>query len=286
MPRKVQVSTEPKKRGRPRKQFSKDSAKDAELHKPHDCWDFTDYVVPYQPVMKYSDAGELNAAAQIRMDFWTGLGDSLKTLEIAHEICPDTQRPHGQGRVRFTRKIRFEALKKILPPDVHFEPSACQICDMYLRKHDSVALVNIDNRHQGKRVVFSEQLQAIKDGATLNVCIDMEGANYQSIRAAEITLYHKEPLRPVAPRETILIESIDEVPFDAFRLPNKYWDGYDAHPVIYINQAKLGFTMIELSEITGRQPFRLGGRNNRSARHNTIYIFGMSELEYSRLIDI
>jgi len=266
----------PKKRGRPKKVFSTDPEKDAQMHKPHECWDFTDYVVPYQPLMEYSDASDLNAPAKQRMDFWTGLGDSIKTLEIAHEVCPDTQRPHGQGRIRFTRKIRFDALKKILPPDVHFEPSVCTKCDMYLRKHDSITLVKIDNRHQGKRNIFREQHDAIKTGATVTECAQMDGANYQSVRSAELLMKYIEPERPTAPREVIYVNSFDEVPAGVYRVPadHRFWDGYDAHSAIFIFQPLLNMSIHHLSQLTGPAPFRLP--KGRQARFDTVYIYGAS----------
>jgi len=274
MPR-PRKSADEKKRGRPRKVFSQDASKDAEFHKSHSCWDFTDFVVPYQPMMHYRDAGDLNGPAVERMAFWTGLGDSLKTLEIAFEICPDTGRSHGQGRVRFVRKIRFEALKKILPPDVHFEPSACQTCDMYLRKHDSITLVKIDNRHQGRRNVFREQHTAIIDGANVRECCLMDGANLQSVRNAECLMKYIEPLRPEAPREVIYVTSVSEVPTDAYRIEDRFWDGYDAHESIYVCQPLLNFDVHQLSRITGKYPFRTP--KGRSARYNKVYIFGISE---------
>lgn len=272
----------PKKRGRPPKVFSKDTAKNAELHKPHDCWDFTDYVVPYQPLMEYSDASDLTGPAIKRMTFWTGLGDSIKTLEIAHEICPDTQRPHGQGRIRFTRKIRFEALKKLLPPDVHFEPSVCTKCDMYLRKHDSITLVKIDNRHQGKRNIFREQHDAISTGATVTECAQMDGANYQSVRSAELLMKYIEPERATAPREVQQVDSAERVPANVYRLQDyRYWDGYDAHSAIYIRQGICKLTLPQLRQICGSAPFRLP--RGRQARHNIVYISGLDSQERKAL---
>jgi len=271
----------PKRRGRPPKVFSKDAVKNAELHKPHDCWDFTDYVVPYQPLMEYSDAGDLISAAVKRMEVWTGMGDSIKTLEIAHEICPDTQRPHGQGRVRFTRKIRFEALKKILPPDVHFEPSACTKCDLYLRKHDSVTLVKIDNRHQGRRNIFREQGDAIVTGANIRECRVMEGANYQSIRSAELLMKYIEPERPIEQREVIIVSNAAQVPMDVYRVQDRYWDGYDAHDAIYIRHGITNFSIPIMNQLIGPSPFRVC--RGRQARYNKIYISGLDAGEKRQL---
>lgn len=261
----------PKRQGRPRKTYSDDAAKDAELHKPHDSWDFTDYVVPYTAIPEAVCPG----VGTQRMDFWKDL--EFKTLEIAHEICPSTGLPHGQGRIRFRRKYRFTQLKKLLPPDVHFEPSNCTHDDNYLRKHDSVTLVRIDHRHQGRRNIFKEQVTAIEAGATVRDCIMLDGANYQSIRTAELTMKYLEPEREYAPRDVKQVTA-DQIPTGVYRLANAtHWDGYDAHSAIYINQSKLKLSRPVLREILGAAPFRVG--HGRQARFDTVYITGLSDEE-------
>ncbi len=248
-------------RGRPRKVFSENPVKDTELHKPHACWDFTDYVVPLD-----------DASAQERLDWWQSL--DLKTLEIAREVCPTTHKLHGQGRIRFMRKYRFEQLKKIFPPDLHFEPSSCTIDDNYLRKHDSVTIVKIDNRKQGKRNVFQAQVISIKEGATLRDCLQMEGSNYQSIRSAELLMKYIEPERPCGPREVIEMTG-SLVPAGVFRPANKRFEGYDAHEAVFLNLPLLGLTNAELFACTGSAPHRLA--YGRQARFNTVYVAGLDE---------
>lgn len=261
-----------KKRGRPKKVYSDDPEKDYWFHQPHDTWDFTDYVIPFTAASPY----QCDGVGTERYDYWMRL--DVKTLEIAHEICPDTQRAHGQGRLRFPRKIRFEALKKILPSDVHFEPSKCCKDDNYLRKHESVTLIKIDNRHQGRRDIFREQGDAIALGATIRECRVMEGANYQSIRSAELLMKYIEPERPIAPRETRQVASADQVPLGVYRLQDdRFWDGYDADTAIYIRQGIVKLTIPKLRQIIGSAPFRLP--RGRQARFDTVYISGLDEQE-------
>lgn len=262
----------PKKRGRPKKELAH-----GDDGKPHRIYDVTDFAL-------YDSDGNI---VPERLQMWTYLAreDCSRKCKVAGEECPNTLKWHGQARISFICPHRRDYVIKMFGKS-HVEITIATDDWSYFHKWESVLLIDEDHKTQGKRVIFSQQLQAIKNGATLSDCFDMEGANYQSVRSAEVALYYKEPLRPVAPRETILIQSIDDVPFDAYRVSGRYWDGYDAHPVIYINQAKLNYTYIELSEITGRQPFRLGGRYNRSARHDKVYIYGLSEFDYSHLIDI
>lgn len=275
MGRKSSISSGTKKRGRPKKVYHEDPEKDYWFHQPHDTWDFTDYVVPFCAL----SPSQCDGVGTERYDFWTRL--EVKTLEIAHEICPDTDRPHGQGRVRFPRKIRFEALKKILPPDVHFEPTKCCKDDNYLRKHGSVTLIKVDNRHQGRRNIFREQGDAIAAGATIRECRVMEGANYQSIRSAELLMKYIEPERPIEPREVILVANAAQVPMDVYRVQDRYWDGYDAHDAIYIRHGITNFSIAIMSQLTGPAPFRVC--RGRQARYNKIYISGLDAGEIRQL---
>lgn len=267
----------PKKRGRPRKVYSEKPSVDAECRKPTDCWDFTDYEVPYL-VLEY-DPG-LVAKSSARLDWWKSL--DFKTLDIAHEVCPNTTTIHGQGRIRFKRKYRFAQLKKIFPPDVHFEPSACQIDDNYLRKYDSIPIVRIDNRHQGKRNVFKEQVDAIKDGASVRDCISLEGANYQSIRSAELLMKYIEPERPHGVVDVQLVSRTDVLALDTYRLCNMaYWDGYDAHTDVFIDQHICKLTLAQLRTVCGPASFRLP--RGRQARYSRIYICNVDNQERKAL---
>lgn len=265
----------PKKRGRPPKVFSKDPDENYQLHKPHDSWDFTDYVVPFSAV----PASICPGVGTQRLDFWLGL--KFKTLRIASEVCPDTQRLHGQSRILFNRKYRFEQLKKILPPDVSFRPSKCTADDNYLRKHDSVTLVDIDNRCQGRRNIFREQGDAIAEGATIRECRVMEGANYQSIRSAELLMKYIEPERPTEKREVIIVPNAAQVPMDVYRVQDRYWDGYDAHDAIYVRHGVTNFSIAIMSQLTGPAPFRVC--RGRQARYNKIYISGLDAGELRQL---
>lgn len=260
-------------RGRPQKVFSENDEVNEACKRAHNSWDFTDFEGPEDP--------------ERVLDLWTHF--KLNTLIICEEVCPKTSTLHWQGRIVLPRKIRFEAFKKLLHPRVHIEPSVCQHDDNYCRKMTSKRVCDIDRRHKGKRLVFAEQLDAIENsGASLRDCQRLEGANWQSQRSAEMCMKYNEPPREVAPRQVHLInskadkrkmfsavESLSEM----YVLSNKvFWDGYDAHKHIYVDQKKLKFSIEELEDLIDEFPFRVG-RYGRQARHDHVYISGLSSDE-------
>ena len=244
----------PKKRGRPTNVTENKQSK---------TWDFTDYRVH----------SENEKHDSTRLDWWKSLEFSF--LRIAGETCPETQNKHGQGRITFRRNYRFEALKKILPPDVSFQATKADIDFNYGRKWDSSEIVEIDNRQRGRRSIFPQQRDAIRTGSSLVECIDMEGANMQSVRTAELLMKYLEPPRPTAPRQIIMTTS-DQVPDDVYRLADKrFWDGYDANKSVCIRQSVCKLTKAELRQLCDPKPFRLAG-GRRQAKFDVVYITNIS----------
>ena len=270
-----------KKRGRPRKVYTQDENKDAHFRRSHYAWDFTDYVVCNQAdIAPFPDA-EVSDAAEKRLLWWKSL--EYNTLHIAHEICPETGRPHGQGRIRLKRRYRFDALKKIFPADVHFEPSVCTVDDNYLRKWGSQTIVEEDHRRPGVRNIFAAQTQLIKDGATIRDCMALEGANYQSVRSAELQMKYIEPERPVELRD-VVFGDICDVPSGVYQLVDPTsWQGYDAHKEIHINQRVLNFSTAKLLQLCGPHPTRVGNQG-RQARYDRVYISGIDPVQRARMI--
>lgn len=251
-------------RGRPRKVHDVDPVRDAQFHGAHSSWDFTDF-----------DTTEERLAAYKHLKY--------KTLLIAEEICPNTGKLHWQGRITFRRKYRFPQIKKILGDQVHLEPTTCCMDDNYCRKLDSRCVIDDDTRHQGARVVFKTQLEAVKNGATLRECGELEGANYQSIRSSQLLMEFWEPERPQAKREVHLVASSSSaMPTGVYRLNDmRFWNGYDADLDIYINQTVCKLTLAQLKMVCGPAPFRVG--RGRQARFDHVYISGLTDDERKAL---
>ena len=204
-----------------------------------------------------------------------------KYLELAHEIG-EGGKHHGQGRIIFRRKYRLAQLKKLWP-DVHWEPTKCQQDCLYLRKPGMKTIIKYDGRQQGRRNIFAEQKEAIKTGATIRDCIEIDGANVQSIRSAELLMKYIEPQRPTEKRHVHLVtDSAAPMPTNVYRLSNmQFWDRYDAHDSVYINQKVCKLTLPQLKMVCGPAPFIVG--RGRQARYDHVYLSGLSEDERKAL---
>lgn len=243
--------------------------------KPHKSWEFTDNQLFDQ------DTGEPDTD---RFLFWTRLGreDMASKIMLAKETGDKTQRLHGQGRVCFRRCYRFDALRKLLPPGVHIEATKADSDWCYFAKYGSDILIDIDNRKQGCRNIFKEQVEAIKAGSTITDCIQLEGSNYQSIRSAELLMKYIEPARPYSVRDVCMTNK-PIPPTGAYILTNRFWDGYDAHETVYINQRVAKFSIDELRLFAREAPFRVA--RGRQARYDRLIIFGLDR-EEDKLLQI
>lgn len=239
---------------------------DHELHKAHSSWDFTDHKV-------FEEGCEARLADWKR---WCE-PEGCKYLELAHEVGAEGKH-HGQGRIMFRRKYRLAQLKKLWP-DVHWEPTKCAADCLYLRKPEMETVIMFDSRHQGRRTAFAEQKELIRTGGNIRDCLDLQGANYQSVRSAELVMKYIEQPRPTGPREVHLVASYAApMPSDVYRLANwRFWDGYDAHTNLYIDQRRCKLTLHQLRMVTGPGAFIVG--YGRQARWDHVYISGLDEEE-------
>ena len=254
-----------KARGRPKKVFSDVAELNALLHKPSHSWDFTDHGL-------FDDDGVINPS---RLAEWEKLSDvdNATRIKIAREQCPKTGKWHGQGRIVMKRKFRFEAFKKLVP-GVHVEATVCLIDWGYFSKFGTELVLDRDHRHQGKRVIFADQAKAITEGATLMDCSEMEGANYQSLRSAQLLMEFREPCRPISPRTVSRVSCDTEVPTDpdVYHLADdKFWNGYDAHKSVFIDLPLLGLSDLRVKRLCGQAPMRVG-RYGRQYRSNHVYL--------------
>ena len=128
-----------------------------------------------------------------------------------------------------------------IPVGSHIVERSCKNCGpMYvgnLPKQSRIACICIldyDDRHQGRRNIFTEQKAAIEKGATIRDCIDMGGANVQSIRSAELIMKYKEPERPTEKRHVHLVtDAAATMPTGTYRLGDKQWCAPTYHSEIF-----------------------------------------------------
>lgn len=109
---------------------------------PHKTWCFTDFVL--ENVAMYAG--------------WQG---DVSRMVVSQEVCPDTGRPHLQGRITFKIAKRFAAVTKLVP--CHWEAAKVS-CFIYEQKAGSEVLINVDNRAQGAHTEIQNAMEAIKDG--------------------------------------------------------------------------------------------------------------------------
>lgn len=249
------------KMGRRRLTYSSDPEQDELLRKPHNTWEITEW-----------NLSDENLAWYKRLQ--------VSAIILSEEICPKTGSPHWQGQVVFRRKYRFAALKKIFPSTCHLEVSKAPQDNNYCRKADSRPVLDIDTRHQGARVVFKDQAKLIREGAPASDLIELEGANWQSLRTAEMLFKYLEPQRPAAPREVVEVsdslEAYRKWPKAYVLSSLQYWDGYDAHDTVYINCRKLGATRRQVESWIDGGPYLVPTKGGfRQARYGRVVISQM-----------
>lgn len=247
--------------------MSKIAILDDALHKAHSSWDFTDHRV-------------FEEIDQRRLSDWKRWCDSqgCKFLEMAHEVG-EGGKHHGQGRIIFRRNYRLSQLKKLWP-DVHWEPTVVAQDCLYLRKPGMETVIHWDDRQQGRRTTFGAQKELIEGGGTVRQCINLEGANHQSARSAEILMKYLESERPCCPRQVCRVGHAADpsIPAGVYRLSNwRVWDGYDAHAAIYVDQRLCKLTLHQLRRVIGSAPFLVG--YGRQARWDVVYLSGLDEDE-------
>lgn len=251
---KSSVTEIPRPRGRPK--IKRHPADDG---KPHKTWSGTDWDVTEKNVEWYKSLT---------------INRSIGSLEEA----TTTEGEHLQWQITFPYAHRFSFMKK-LAPKAHLEPTVCHKEDNYQRKQDSVLLWDIDNTKQGRRPVFQEQKLAIAAGATMSDTLDFQGANYQSVRSAELLMKYTEPPRAVS-HDLVVIDnlSMPEIYtlsprlFKPMSLSN--WEGYDADPDVLVDCLYHKVSLEQYLELTGPYPFRVPCKfGSRQARYKRIFIF-------------
>jgi len=213
--------------------------------------------------------------------FWNEI--NCKYICYGKEKCPTTQREHLQGFISFENPRRFDSLKAQLPPEVHFEPAkgnSKQNRDYCSKIKDGEFYERGVQPHQGARY----DLDGARDMALSS---GMRGVslvyNAQAIRTAEKALSYCEQERDWKPyvywfwgapgtgksRRAYEIMNVAE---DRWQCGDslKWWDGYDAHPDVIIDDFRDTFcSMSFLLKILDRYPLRVevkGGHRQLLAR--------------------
>lgn len=213
-----------------------------------------------------------------RLQFYKDLDKNR--MAIGREICGKTKKQHFQIYICFKRAYRWNALKKILGDEPHFEKAIVNDWNYELKDMDYI----IENNSQGKR----NDLAKINGITKIRDAVDE--LNYQGIRHAELRLKYKEEQRKFKP-EVIWISGetgvgkskyVYDKHDDVFVPINfKWWEGYDAHEVVIIDDFRKDFCKFhELLKLLDRYPYRVetkGGSRQLLAKF--IYITSPYSIE-------
>jgi len=122
---------------------------------------------------------------------------------------------------------------------------------------------------QGKRTDLEEIRELVKEGKGMREMVDT-ATSYQSIRSAELILKYKEQKRDWKP-EVIWVCGASGTgktrwaydnypPEDIHKQPandTKWFEGYDAHPVVVLDEVDMETSYSALKELTDRYPMRV-----------------------------
>lgn len=239
----------------------------------------------------------------------------FKYLVVAPEVCPTTNRKHIQGYVYFLENKTHSAAVKALevvfkvntPVNVDIANGDAQDNKTYIvgpyTKDDKHKPFNPDAKEygeipqQGKRNDLANVRDLIKNGKGMRVIAE-SASNYQCIKAAEVLFKYIERKRDFKPRviwvcgrsgsgKTRL--AYDKHKHDKIHIQNaasKWWQGYDAHSVVIIDEVDENTDYNVLKQLCDRYPCVVeckGGSRQFLAK--TIYITSLSrpeDLFYSR----
>lgn len=170
-------------------------------------------------------------------------------LIYGEEVAPKTKTPHLQAYIYYKDTKTFSAMKKRLPKGAHIEKTkgSPQQNKVYCSKDGKFTEFG-ECPKQGKRNDLSDIREAIDQGKTMNDIIDI-AKNYQCLKSAEIILKYRERKRDWKPSvhwfygetETGKTRKAYELLENPFRKTNhsgKWWDGYDAHSHVILDDIK------------------------------------------------
>lgn len=176
------------------------------------------------------------------------LEQDVEYIIYGKEIAPTTGTPHLQGYMYWREaKTRKSLSKKLSRACLLPAKGNAQQNKTYCSKGEDVHEYGT-MPSQGKRNDFENVKQQISEGKGMREIVQT-ATSYQSIRSAELLLKYTEQKRNWKPNVvwvhgdsgTGKTRMVYDLYPDLFRKTNstgKWWDGYDAHPVVLIDDIK------------------------------------------------
>lgn len=207
-------------------------------------------------------------------------------LCFGQETCPETKRQHLQGYIYFANAKTFTACQKLLP-DIHLEVSkgTAEENVVYCSKEGNF-FEQGERPTQGARTDILVVQEQIRNGVCNMRDVLVEATSYQSVRMAEVNLKYFEQPRNWKPRvlwfygnagcgkSKAAYEAGGTDPYSHTGETEKWWEGYDAHDVVIIDDYRPEWcSWKRFIQLIDRYPFRVeckGG--SRQLRCKTIII--------------
>lgn len=205
---------------------------------------------------------------------------------LGKEKCATTLKEHIQGFIIFKSARTFKQVKNLLPAKVHIEKTyAAAVANIKYCSKDGNLLLEFGTRPsgQGRRSDFVLVRDMLTNGATMReVCENV--TSYQAVRSAEIILKYLDTPRPIQRIEIIWIwgkTGVGKTSSVWKEHPNlhtmynyKWWDGYDAHEVVLLDDIREEFCSYrDLLRITDIYPFRVENKGGfRHVQFTKMYI--------------
>jgi len=190
-----------------------------------------------------------------------------------YEVCPSTGTPHLQGFVYWDNAKEFQYMRHFVPRarfSVKYARATGDHNKAYCAKEGKLLIEVGSPPRPGDRTDVQETYRILRSGGGMR---DIAGAQlgHQCLRIAETWLKYHEPPRCVKPdiywicgppgsgktRGAYQILGTEDV-YTAPRTTSKFWDGYDGHANVLIDDIRKDWCkFVELLGITDRYAYQV-----------------------------
>lgn len=196
--------------------------------------------------------------------------DKFEYLIYGRETCPETKKKHLQGFCYFQNGKSMSATKKLFKDNaMHLEPTKGSIAQniKYCSKEGNFFFFGVPP-NQGKRNDIEVSREALENGANIRDIIT-SSKNNQVIQYSLKWLTYLEKKRTWKPKVIWLYgpTSTGKSHKAHAMFPNayehagsniKWWDGYDAHEDVIIDEMRTGFCeMRDILRLLDKYPLRV-----------------------------
>jgi len=196
------------------------------------------------------------------------IADEATYLIAGYEVGKKTGTPHLQGYVYFANARTYSSLRKKVPQGYFKKARGTGVQNQtYCKKGGNLFVEKGTPPIAGARTDLEEIYDMLREGATMRQVLDTE-PNLQGIQVAEKFLKYNEAPRtaaaeirwyygpPGAGKSYAALKWLGEDVHVASRTTSKFWDGYDAHMGVLIDDFRPKWCdFVELLGILDEGPY-------------------------------